>query len=122
MSAAALLIIGAGALWTGAFLRWPKMTVAATAVCAVCAAVCFRRLIKRTGGSMPVHADIHGVLDRCHCGADAGFEESHSEYMEVRARCTECHEQTYWFPTADGAMCAWNMEMRERGGKKGAET
>lgn len=59
-----------------------------------------------------IHADTDGLLDRCLCGAMAGFEESHNEAMEVRARCTECCEQTNWFPTADGASCEWNMMMR----------
>ena len=59
-----------------------------------------------------IHADTEGLLDRCHCGAVAGFEESHNEAMEVRVRCTECCEQTYWFPTADGACFDWNLARR----------
>ena len=59
-----------------------------------------------------IHADTDGILDRRHCGAVAGIEESHTEAMEVRARCTECVEQTNWFPTADGASFDWNLARR----------
>ena len=59
-----------------------------------------------------IHADTEGLLDKCHCGAVAGFEESHNEVMEVRARCTECCEQTYWLPTKDWASINWNLARR----------
>jgi hypothetical protein len=59
-----------------------------------------------------IHADTEGLLDRCHCGAVARLEESYSDEMEVRARCTECCEQTNWFPTADGAAFDWNLARR----------
>ena len=58
------------------------------------------------------HADTDRILDKCHCGAAAGFEQSNTEFMEVRARCTECCEQTNWFPTADGASFDWNLARR----------
>lgn len=66
-----------------------------------------------------IHADTEGLLDRCHCGAFAGFDAPDNEAMQVRVRCTECHEQTNWFPTADGASCDWNLARRtEKGNQK----
>lgn len=69
-------------------------------------------------GVTMIHADTDGLLDRCHCGAVAGFDAPYSEAMEVRVRCTECCEQTNWFPTADGASCYWNIARRAEKGKK----
>lgn len=66
-----------------------------------------------------IHADTEGLLDRCHCGAVAGLEESHTEEMEVRARCTDCCEQGYWLPTADGAIFDWNIARRAEKAKAG---
>jgi hypothetical protein len=63
-----------------------------------------------------IHADTEGLLDRCHCGAVAGFEtDSPAPFrmVQVRARCTECQEQTNWFMSADSAMIEWNMKQRE---------
>ena len=65
-----------------------------------------------------IHADTEGILDRCNCGAVAGFEKSYTEAMEVRARCTECCESTNWFPTADQASCDWNLARRAEKEKK----
>ena len=59
-----------------------------------------------------IHADTDGLLDKCHCGAVAGFEESHNEAMQVRVRCTECCAQTYWFNTRDAACFDWNLARR----------
>jgi len=66
-----------------------------------------------------IHADTEGILDRCNCGAVAGFEKPYTEAMEVRARCTECCESTNWFPTADQASCDWNLARRAEKEKKG---
>ncbi len=63
-----------------------------------------------------IHADTEGLLDKCHCGSVAGFEtDSQSPFgmVQVRARCTECCEQTDWFMTADAALAMWNMAQRE---------
>jgi hypothetical protein len=58
------------------------------------------------------HADTDGLLDRCHCGAVAGFDAPYTDEMGVRVRCTECCEQTNWFPAADGAIFDWNLARR----------
>lgn len=62
---------------------------------------------------MPIQT---GFLTGATAGPVAGFEESHTEAMEVRARCTECCEQTNWFPTADGASFDWNLARRAEKG------
>lgn len=56
--------------------------------------------------------DTDGILDRCHCGAHAGFETYSTECTKQRAFCTECAEQTGWFVTKVGAMIAWNKLIR----------
>lgn len=66
-----------------------------------------------------IHADTDGLLDRCHCGAAAGFEEGEEtrvvigrEFRCVRARCTECCEQTVYRPFKFQAMRDWNIARR----------
>lgn len=61
------------------------------------------------------HVDTDRILDKCHCGAVAGFETLGGHVNDatcIRARCTECCEQTNWFPTADGASFDWNLARR----------
>lgn len=66
-----------------------------------------------------IHADTDGLLDRCHCGAVAGFEESEEvrvvagrEQRKHRARCTECCEQTEYRPFKFQALQDWNLARR----------
>lgn len=56
------------------------------------------------------HADTDGLLDKCHCGAVAGFEYAGEGF--VRARCTECCEQTE--PARSRYACTvwWNIARR----------
>jgi hypothetical protein len=56
------------------------------------------------------HADTNGLLDRCDCGAFAGFEES--ELGCVRARCTECCICNDWAVSTQSAAFMWNVERR----------
>ena len=60
---------------------------------------------------MMVHADTNGLMDKCHCGAVAGFEQ-HPYECRVRARCTECCEQTEYQLDNFRAAHAWNLRMR----------
>jgi len=62
-------------------------------------------------GSTMVHADTNGLMDKCHCGAVAGFEQ-HPYECRVRARCTECCEQTEYQLDNFRAAHAWNLRMR----------
>ena len=63
------------------------------------------------------HADTDGLLDRCHCGAVAGFEYYSPEHLTVRARCTECCEQTDWCSEKWKAVVAWNLTTRKESRK-----
>ena len=57
-----------------------------------------------------IHADTDGLLDRCHCGAVAGFE--HLGGMSLRARCTECCEQTAADHEVHPVVVEWNLARR----------
>ena len=57
-----------------------------------------------------VHADTEGLLDKCHCGAVAGFE--HLGAFDLRARCTECCEQTGIDHHVQPVMIEWNNARR----------
>ena len=57
-----------------------------------------------------IHADTEGLLDRCHCGAVAGFE--HVGGFSLRARCTECCEQTGVDHAVHPVMIEWNTARR----------
>jgi len=59
-----------------------------------------------------IHADTDGLLDKCHCGAVAGFEESELG-AHYRARCTECYEHTAWTRSKFDAVVKWNTERRK---------
>ena len=62
-----------------------------------------------------IHADTEGLLDRCHCGAVAGFEtDSPAPFrmVQARARCTECCEQTEWEIDKFRAGHTWNLARR----------
>ena len=58
-----------------------------------------------------VHADTNGLMDKCHCGAVAGFEMHPYEYR-VRARCTDCFECTEYQLDNFRAANAWNLLIR----------
>jgi hypothetical protein len=57
-----------------------------------------------------IHADTDGLLDLCHCGAVAGFE--YLDGFLIRARCTECCEQTEYHPFKFQALQDWNLARR----------
>ena len=57
-----------------------------------------------------IHADTEGILDRCNCGAVAGFE--HVDGFSLRARCTECCEQTGVYHDVYPVMIEWNIARR----------
>jgi hypothetical protein len=61
-----------------------------------------------------IYADTLGLLDRCRCGAIAGFETNSmaGETEKVRARCTECCEQTEFEECKYCASFTWNDLMR----------
>jgi len=59
-----------------------------------------------------IHADTEGLLDRCHCGVVAGFE--YLEGSKMRARCTDCCEQTEPSTNISVVVVEWNMTQRER--------
>ena len=63
-----------------------------------------------------IHADTDSLLDKCHCGAVAGFEKRvNGCWVEHRARCTECVEQTVWFAAKGDAAIDWTVaRMMER--------
>ena len=63
-----------------------------------------------------VYADTLGLLERCHCGAAAGFETNlvAGETGKVRARCTECCEQTEFTENKYDASFSWNNMIRGR--------
>lgn len=64
-----------------------------------------------------IHADTEGLLDRCKCGAVAGFEiDSPAPFrmVQVRARCTECCEQTEYRIDHFTASNEWNLMMRAK--------
>jgi hypothetical protein len=77
-----------------------------------------RQTGQQTQGAVMIHADTDGLLDKCHCGAVAGFEESEEvgRLMGVReqhrARCTECCEQTEYRPCKFQALLDWNHARR----------
>ena len=58
-----------------------------------------------------IHADTDGLLDKCHCGAVAGFE---FDGPKSRAICTECCEQTGWEQCKYCAAFQWNDERRAK--------
>lgn len=67
-----------------------------------------------------IHADTDGLLDRCKCGAVAGFEyDSPTPFrmVQVRARCTECCEQTDYCMDKFAVANTWNLMMREKHGE-----
>lgn len=69
-----------------------------------------------------IHADTDGLLDRCHCGAVAGFLEDDKLTGKAmfRACCTDCcGERTHLFVLKNEAVWAWNLEMRRV--KKGSK-
>jgi len=57
-----------------------------------------------------IYTDTEGLLDRCHCGAVAGFETSNGL---IRARCTDCCEQTELVDGNYLAAMDWNLARRE---------
>lgn len=57
------------------------------------------------------YTDTNGLLDKCECGAAAGFER-HPHECRVRARCTECCWQTEYQLDNFNAAHAWNIMMR----------
>lgn len=59
-----------------------------------------------------IHADTEGLLDKCHCGAMAGFE--HMGGFTLRARCTECCEQTEPDHHVHPVVVEWNLMQREK--------
>ena len=63
-----------------------------------------------------IHADTDGLLDKCHCGAVAGFEEdtiTGTEIVRFRPRCTDCAEQRIsWELSARDAAISWNKLIR----------
>lgn len=65
-----------------------------------------------------IHADTDGLLDRCHCGAVAGFEFKENALLrKFQARCSDCCEQTDRHWCKFDAATAWNLARRaERGG------
>jgi hypothetical protein len=56
------------------------------------------------------HADTDGLLDKCRCLAPAGFEDAGEGF--VRARCTECCEQTEPAQSKYQCMLWWNTARR----------
>lgn len=58
-----------------------------------------------------INADTNGLMDKCECGAVAGFERHPYECL-VRARCTECINQTEYQLDNFRAAHAWNVMMR----------
>lgn len=63
-----------------------------------------------------LYADTDGLLDRCVCGAFAGFERRDTTGECVRARCTECCEQTDWLSDNASAAVDWNRRTRSAKG------
>lgn len=64
-----------------------------------------------------IHADTTGLLDRCKCGAVAGFETDSPaplRMVQTRARCTECCEQTEYRMDKFTVVNEWNLMMREK--------
>lgn len=60
-----------------------------------------------------IHADTDGLLDRCHCGAVAGFDTTTAGGKErFMAGCTECCEQTVYRPFRFQVMREWNLARR----------
>lgn len=57
-----------------------------------------------------IYADTDGLLDKCGCGAHAGFENL--SMTLIRARCTDCLEMTEVFDDMALAMVAWNKARR----------
>lgn len=67
-----------------------------------------------------IHADTNGFLDRCKCGAVAGFEIGRNPdtgEVCVRARCTDCPEQIWWSEKTADAAFEWNQMMRRKEGE-----
>jgi hypothetical protein len=85
---------------------------------------------QQTQGAVMIHADTDGLLDKCHCGAVAGFEESEEEVRIIagrerrkhRARCTECCEQTEYHTFKFRALQDWNLARRAEKEKQIAKT
>jgi hypothetical protein len=65
-----------------------------------------------------IHADTDGLLDKCHCGAVAGFELREGfcgtdPILFYRARCTDCAEQTEAFQASQYMSAVnWNLLVR----------
>ena len=67
-----------------------------------------------------INADTNGLLDKCCCGAVAGFEIGRNPdtgEVCVRARCTECSEQAEFGECKYCAAFKWNDMMRRKEGK-----
>jgi hypothetical protein len=62
-----------------------------------------------------IHADTDGLLDKCHCGAVAGFEELYfgTCFTFYSVKCTDCAEQinAAW-DTKGVAATEWNKLIR----------
>jgi len=56
-----------------------------------------------------------GLLDKCHCGANAKivFDDGDDPSKRWRIDCTECAETTGWQTYPDDAFTEWNKKIRK---------
>ena len=62
---------------------------------------------------MTIKADTNGILDRCSCGARAGWV---THYAGVAVQCLECDDGTPMQRDKSEAMVTWNKMIRKRKG------
>lgn len=62
-----------------------------------------------------IHIDTNRILDKCHCGAWAGYEhkDPRGPDYSVRVGCSECCEQTPYDKEWGLASVAWNLMQRK---------
>lgn len=69
-----------------------------------------------------IHADTDGLLDKCHCGAVAGFEELYfgTCLTFYSVKCTDCPEQINSACGTKGmAAIDWNNNIRSIKNREG---
>ena len=58
-----------------------------------------------------IHIDTNRLVDKCHCGAYAGYENEEGG-ARIRAGCTDCCERSQWYTDRSDAMIEWNLARR----------
>ena len=70
-----------------------------------------RRVSANRKGIEMIRVDTNRLLDKCHCGAHAGYENEDSG-KRLRAGCPDCCERTEFHADRSDAMIEWNLARR----------